>query len=434
MTNAETEKQEVPAPEGAQPPPAKTPLRALWERASLAVQVAFALAVVVGIMFYLLRAGKNASSPDEEKRPSRPEEVIQIISPRSIRVRPGTPLDDKLRVATVNAVWLTSPVLPVTGAALASLRPGNAVAQDAWQFATPDLLNAFSDWQKAVADIQYQQTQLTAIKDLNASRIDAQREVVARMEKLVAAGTDTVKDLVAERTNLIQFEIQGRKDIRDQEEAARLAHRTEATLARQLQQAGLEPTMLRSAAAQGDIVVAEVPERVMDRVKLGMTCAVRFYALPNRVFTGKVSGISPVISKDKRVLNVQFVVQDPENAIRPGMYAQIGLGTDKRWSLLMPADGVLHVDEEDYALVAAEPGTWQIVEVQVGELRGADVEVLSGLKAGERLLGQGAILLKPVVVRCLQSVDSPSQATAAGRHPAPTEGPSDGRDRGGNGR
>ena len=120
-----------------------------------------------------------------------------------------------------------------------------------------------------------------------------------------------------------------------------------------------------------------------------------------------------MISKDKRVLNVQFVVKDPEDAIRPGMFAQIGLGTDKRQSLLMPADGVLHIGDKDYALFGPEPGTWQIVEVQIGELRGTDVEVLSGLKAGDRVLGQGAILLKPVVVRCLQSADSPSNGAAA---------------------
>ncbi len=351
-------------------------------------------------MVYLLR--QNGSGADEGKPSAGAEAVIQVAGPRSIRVRSGTALDSELQVATARAVWLTSPVLPVTGTAMASLRPGKELAQDAWQFATSDLLSAFADWQKAVADIRYQETQLKAIRDLNKARIDAQKEVVARMEKLVAAGTDTVKDLVAERTNLIQFEIQARKDIRDQEEAVRLSHRTEATLARQLQQAGLEPTMLRSAAAEGDIVVAQVPERVMTRVKLGMTCEVRFYALPNRVFTGKVSGISPVISKDSRVLNVQFVVKDPQGMIRPGMFAEVGLGTDKRQSLLMPADGVLHVEDKDYALVAGEPGTWSVVEVQIGELRGSDVEVLSGLKAGDRVLGKGAILLKPVVVRCLQ--------------------------------
>jgi multidrug efflux pump subunit AcrA (membrane-fusion protein) len=291
----------------------------------------------------------------------------------------------------------------VTGTVLASLRPGSEAAQDSWQFATPDLLTAFSDWQKAVKDIQFQETQLKAVRELNESKIDAQKKVVARMEKLVAAGTDTEKDLAVERTNLIQFEIQGRKDIHDQEQIVYLAHRTEATLARQLQQAGLEPTMLRSAAAEGDIVVAEVPERVMGRVKTGMTCEVRFFALPDRVFTGKVSSISPVISKEKRVLNVQFTVKDPDDVLRPGMFAEIGVGTDKRQALLMPADGVLHVGDKDYALVETEKATWQISEVQTGELRGVNVEVLAGVKAGDRVLGKGAILLKPVVARAIQA-------------------------------
>jgi hypothetical protein len=387
----------------------------LWNRFSLAIQLVLSLAVAGGVLAYLIYGGKNASSADEEKRPNQPEQAVQVSGPRSIQVESGTAMDSELHVATAKAAWLTSPLLPVTGAAAASLRPGKDLSQDSWQFATPDLLSAFTDWQKAGVDTKFQKAQLKAIRELNESKINAQQEVVDRMKKLVAAGTDTQKDLVAEETNLIQFKIQGRKDIHEAETNVEVAQRTEATLARQLQQAGLEPTMLRSAAAEGEIIVAEVPERLMDRVKLGMKCEVQFYALPNRVFTGKVSCISPVISKDKRVLNVQFIVKDQQNAVRPGMFAQIGLGTDKRQSILMPADGVLHVDEKDYALVGAEPGTWKIVEVQIGELRGSEVEVLSGLKAGDRVLGQGAILLKPVVVRCLQSVESPSKEGAASK-------------------
>jgi multidrug efflux pump subunit AcrA (membrane-fusion protein) len=413
MTNAHPDTQPVSASDRSHSSPSKVRLRAFRERVSLAVQVTLSLAIAGGVLVYLIYGGKNASFLDEEKRPSRPEEVVQIAGPSAIRIQSGTAMDSELHVTTARATWLTSPILSVTGSALASLRPGKEASQDAWQFATSDLLSAFSDWQKAGKDIQFQETQLKAVRELNESKIDAQKKVVARMEKLVAAGTDTQKDLAVEQTNLIQYEIQGRKDIHDQEQTVYLAHRTEATLARQLQQSGLEPTMLRSAATEGDIVVAEVPERLMDLVKIGMKCEVRFYALPKRVFTAKVSGISPVISKEKRVLNVQFVVKDPHDVIRPGMFAQIGLGTDRRQSLLMPADGVLHIGDNDYALFGPEPGTWQIVEVQIGELRGTDVEVLSGLKAGDRVLGQGAILLKPVVVLCLQSADSPSKGAAA---------------------
>ena len=143
------------------------------------------------------------------------------------------------------------------------------------------------------------------------------------------------------------------------------------------------------------------------------TCQVRFFALPDRVFTGKVSSISPVISKDKRVLNVQFTVKDTENVLRPGMFAEIGLGTDRRQAKLMPADGVLHVGDADYALRADGAGAWKVTKVKVGELRGARVEVLSGLAAGDRVLGKGAILLKPVVVRALQPAEAAPRAVAA---------------------
>jgi hypothetical protein len=413
MPSPRTDETPASAAGRIQTPPAKSGPRSLRERASLAIQLILSLAVVGGVFAYLWWSGKQAPSPDDEKRPAPREEVVQVVGPRTIRVRAGTPLDGKLHVAVIEAAWLTAPVLPVTGTALASLRPGNESATDTWQFATPDLLTAFSDWQKAVVDVQFQQDQLRAVRELAEYRVEAQKKVVKQMEDLLKIGTERQKDLFAEQVNLRQYEIQGKKDTHEAENAVKVAQKTEATLARQLQQAGLEPTMLRSAAAEGEIIVADVPERVVSRVRLGMTCTVRFFALPNREFTGKVSSVAPVISKEKRALSVQFTVKDPDNLVRPGMFAEIGLGTDKREALLMPADGVLHVGDRDYALRAADTATWQIAEVETGELRGSSVEVLAGLKAGYRVLGKGAILLKPVVAHALESpAPADSAATA----------------------
>jgi membrane fusion protein, heavy metal efflux system len=412
--------QPVSVPKPVQPPKqeARTRSGSKRERLSLVIQLVLSLAIIGGVIVYLLRSWGNPDSRTEEQRPAPAKEVVEVVGPKLIRVRPGTPLDEKLQIASVEARWITAPVLPVTGTTLASLRPGKDQSDDLWQFATPELLTAFSDWQKARVDIQFQEKQLKAIIRLNEAKVQAQQEVVARMKKLVSeAGTETEKSLIAEKVNLTQYEIEKDKAIHEQETAVKLAKRTEATLARQLQQAGLEPTLLRSAAAEGEIMVAEVPERAIGRVKLGMTCEVRFYGLPDRVFTGKVSSMSPVISKEKRVLNVQFTVSDTQNLIRPGMFAQIGLGTDKRQALLMPSDGLLHVGEKDYALIADTPGTWQIAAVQIGELVGTNVDVLSGLKAGDRVLGHGAILLKPAVVRALQSPAQPLSSASLSDNP-----------------
>jgi membrane fusion protein, heavy metal efflux system len=417
MTNSPADDKPVAVPDRIHQSSPKATPRSKWQHASLVAQLALTAVVVGGVLAYLLWSGTSKHSPDDDKRPTPPEEVVQIVGPRSIRIRPGTPLDGKLQLAVVETAWLTAPVLPVTGSTLASLLPGNGEGQDNWQFASSDLLTAFSDWQKAVIDVQFQKTLLESIRALAEYRVKAQTDVVARMKKLVVAGTDTPKDLAVEEVNLRTFEIQGKREVHEGENALKVAQKAEATLSRQLQQAGLEPTMLRSAAADGEIVVAEVPERAIGRVKPGMTCEVRFFALPDQVFTGKVSSISPVVSKEKRVLNVQFVVKDPEKIVRPGMFAEIGLGTDKREALLMPADGVLHVGDKDYALAASEPGTWQIKEVQIGELRGTNVELLAGLKAGDRVLGKGAILLKPVVARAIQATAPASADLKAGEDP-----------------
>jgi hypothetical protein len=376
------------------------------------VQLLLSLAIAGGTLAYLIWSGSKPP-PSDGKRPTPPEEAVRVVGPLSLHVQPGTPLDAKLRVDTVETAWITAPVLPVTGNTLARLRPGTEDAKDAWQFATPDLLSAFTDWEKSIVDVQFQKDQLVAIRDLANYRVEAQKEVVERMEKLEKAGTERLKDVIVERVNLRQFEIQGKKDIHEAENAVKVAQKTEAALARQLQQAGLEPTALRSAAVEGEIVVAEVPERAVSLVKLGMTCEVRFIALPNRVFTGKVSSISPVVVKDKRILNVQFIVKDQDNVIRPGMFATIGLGTDRRQALLMPADGVLHVGDKDYALVETGPDTWRITEIQAAEVHGSKVEILSGLKAGDRVLGQGAILLKPPVVRAVQAPEQPATVARA---------------------
>src|SRR6185369_5485719 len=98
-------------------------------------------------------------------------------------------------------------------------------------------------------------------------------------------------------------------------------------------------------------------------------------------------------------------VKDSRGVLRAGMFAEVGVGTDRRYVLTMPADGVLHVADADYVLKAHGKADWRVTEVKVGESRGQQVEILAGLHAGDQVLGKGAILLKPLVVRSLQEHD-----------------------------
>jgi multidrug efflux pump subunit AcrA (membrane-fusion protein) len=226
------------------------------------------------------------------------------------------------------------------------------------------------------------------------------------LEKLVEAGTETVRELTAEKANLIQVEINGRRDIHQAETALRLARREEAVQARRLQQAGLSIELLQSVKSDVDIVMAEVPEGRLNQVRIGQGCLARFMGLPRERFPGRVQSIAPVLSTERRTLRILFTIDDPDDKLRPGMFAEIGLGTDAREALLVPADAILHIGRADYVLVGESDATWRVQEVQVGEPYRNDIQILDGLSEGDRIMGQGAILFKPLVVRALQVVEN----------------------------
>jgi hypothetical protein len=366
-----------------------------------AVQFVAALVVAGAALVFLIWSPGHVPLPSAET--SEDAQAVKLLGPHLLSIQAGTPLENKLAIAQVAREMTSAPLLKVTGSIVARLPLGNGQTEGRWDFNVPELATAYADWLKARADVPFNEKQLASIRQLTKAKVDAQSEVVARLEKLVRAGTDPEKDLVAAQADLLQTKIQGQKDEHEADTNLRTAVRTLATLERQLFQAGIDPLLLLKNTESKAIVVAEVPEAKVGLVRPGQACAAQFFAFPDVAFAGRVGSLAPTLSKERRTLRVFFEVSDPQGRLKPGMFAEIGLGTDPRETLMAPADGLLHVGRADYVLAAvAKAGQWRIAEVKTGELSGARVEVLDGLKAGDRVIGAGAILLKPYVVRDVQ--------------------------------
>jgi len=382
---------------------------------SAAAQFTLAIVITAGTLAYLLwPAGRKS----EEATPNVEEvAVVKLIGHHQLSIQSGTPLREKLTVAAVDREQTSAPMLKVTGSVVARLPRGKEkeLAEGRWDFNSADLSSAYADWIKARADVPFYEKQLLSIRDLSAASLKAKKEVADRLEKLVKAGTDPEKDLAAAKADYLQAKIQGQINEHEAETAVKTAKRTLATLERQLYQAGVDPELFVKATESTAIVVAEVPEARVGLAQPGQACVAQFYAFPDVKFTGRVGSLAPTLSKDRRTLRVFFQLSDPDGRLKPGMFAEIGLGTDSRPSLLIPADSVLHVGTSDYVIVAGEAGVWKITEVKTGEQYGTRIEVLRGLKGGDRIVGSGAILLKPYVVRDIQGVGKPSAAATTGQ-------------------
>ncbi len=188
-------------------------------------------------------------------------------------------------------------------------------------------------------------------------------------------------------------------------------------------QAGIDPALLAQNTSTMAIVVAEIPEAQVGLAREGDPCTAEFYGYPGKLFDGTVGSVSPTISKERRTLRVFFQVNDPRGTLRPGMYADVGLSTNAREMSLIPADGVLHVGQFDYVLVADGENQWKVAQVKTGEQFASFLEILSGLQPGDRVIGAGAILLKPYVVADIQSA---ADSAVTGGAPAQRVGESGG--------
>jgi len=201
---------------------------------------------------------------------------------------------------------------------------------------------------------------------------------------------------------LIQAEIEGQREVHEAQAELRLARQEKAVLARQLTLEGLPPDLIVSITRDVDIIMADVPESMIRQVKVDQHCVARFFSYPEAKFYGKVLAIVPVLSQELRSLRVLFAIDDADDLLRPGMFAEIGLGIDPRMVLHIPPESIVNIGGTDYVLVRKGDTDWQVTAVQIGELREAGVEVHGGLEDGDEVAGKGAILLKPAIAESLR--------------------------------
>jgi len=332
---------------------------------------------------------------------TKPPEAVRVAGPGTLAVAPDSVFGRKLDVVTLQTETVSIPAFSVTGSVAAQLRPGPEEREDRWQFAAPEIQSAWAEWRRTRGEIDFGARQLQASRELAESRVKAETAAVERLHKLVEIGTDSQKDLALEEANLAQARLEGQKEVFAAQSALASSTRAAAGLERQLLQAGVDPRLLAAAREGAVVVAAEVPEAHLSEIRTGESCVARFYGLPDVTFRGRVRSIGPGVSRERRTLPVLFELDDERGRLRPGMFADVGVGADERKALLLPADAVLHVERADYVLVGGEPGLYKVTPVRVGDSYDGRVQVAEGVGPGDRVVGAGAILLKPYLASAL---------------------------------
>jgi len=137
-------------------------------------------------------------------------------------------------------------------------------------------------------------------------------------------------------------------------------------------------------------------ERDAVRIQTGTPARVAFPALPGQEFTGKVTVVGRQVSTESRTVDVRIDVGNRGGLLRPGMSASAAMpiGLTSAPILAVPVAAVQRVGDNWCVFVPKEAGLFEIRKIGRGRDLGMEVEVLSGVRAGETIVVDGAFLLK----------------------------------------
>lgn len=136
-------------------------------------------------------------------------------------------------------------------------------------------------------------------------------------------------------------------------------------------------------------------ERDAVRLAKGAPARITFAALPGRAFDGKIALIGQSVDVDSRTVAVRIDLPNRDRLLRPGMSATAWLPVGEQGTLLaVPAAAVQRVRDRWCVFIPKDNRTFEIRPIGRGRDIAGEVEILSGVKAGEPIVVDGAFLLK----------------------------------------
>lgn len=133
-------------------------------------------------------------------------------------------------------------------------------------------------------------------------------------------------------------------------------------------------------------VFVDVPQSEIAGIRPGMECSVALGELTSKAFTGKVTRTANALDATSRTLPVEVQVDNPGGTILPGMYATITFNVVRPPTLRIPSDGYRNTEKGTMVAVLQKGETVHMQPVKLGRDYGSQIEVLTGLKAGQRII------------------------------------------------
>lgn len=135
-------------------------------------------------------------------------------------------------------------------------------------------------------------------------------------------------------------------------------------------------------------VVGSLPLEESGSVHVGQESELTFDALPGRTFTGQITQVNPAADVQSRQFSIRIRLENPERIVRPGMFARVRVVSKRTAAEVVVPASAVHADPDGSKTVTVvdEESKAHIVNVKTGATEGSDVQILSGVEPGSKVV------------------------------------------------
>ena len=276
--------------------------------------------------------------------------------------------------------------------------PGDSVQQGQrlLDLTSPELGRARADYLSARARVGFAEAALERKRNLAAEKIAPLREV----QEAEAAVAEARASLRASVAAIAAFDEEPPQDDGVASTSFGLTAPVSGTVIERAAAVGqmLDPASpaFRIANLSTLWLTVHAFERDAVRIASGVVAGLSFPALPGQDFEGRVRAVGTQVDSTSRTVPVRIDVANRRGLLRPGMSATaaVPVGASGAAILTVPVAAVQRVRNEWCVFLPKDASHFEIRRIGRGRDLAGEVEVLSGLRASEQIVVDGAFLLK----------------------------------------
>lgn len=133
-----------------------------------------------------------------------------------------------------------------------------------------------------------------------------------------------------------------------------------------------------------------VPETLLAQVRPGQTIVATAAAYPDQPFRGTIATVDPVLNPQTRAATVRAVLANGDRKLKPGMLLTVAIEAQARTTPAVPELAVVGEGEQNFVYTVVD-GKAKRVPVRTGLRQDGMVEIVEGLRAGQRVVTEGVV-------------------------------------------